>query len=467
MNDKQDILNSKLELVNRQSLSTMIAMLIVNLMISFTIEGSVKLNIWYWFLGLTVFSAFRFFYIYLYLSDESRNQKYSFYFKVYFFGSLVLGLFNAVLILFFFPADDVKQNFVVFVMAGLIAGSIVVFAPIKIFYYAYFFPSILAIIYSQYIDNSQESLFRTTMVSLFGIMMFVTCIRVSSLYNKSFTLRFENLGLIENLKTNYLEIAHQKEIIEYKNKEITDSINYAERILSSFLASKDLLSRNLNEYFILFSPKDIVSGDFYLASELSNGNFAIVTADSTGHGVPGAIMSLLNITALEKAIETEVSPDRILNQARTTIIERLKKDGSSEGGKDGMDCSIVSFNSNKNKIQIASANNAVWIIRNKQVIEVKADKMPVGKHDRQDIPFGLQEVDIQNGDVVYSLTDGFPDQFGGEKGKKFMRKNLKSLFLEIAHLPMTEQRQLLENTFEEWKGDMEQVDDVTIVGIRV
>ncbi|MEO8759374.1 MAG: two-component regulator propeller domain-containing protein [Bacteroidia bacterium] len=264
------------------------------------------------------------------------------------------------------------------------------------------------------------------------------------------------------------EITTQKHHIEEKHKEITDSINYAERIQRSFLATKELLDENLGEYFVLFKPKDVVSGDFYWAGKLKNNKFALVTADSTGHGVPGAIMSLLNITSLEKAIETLSEPAEILSHTRKTIIDRLKKDGSEYGGKDGMDCSLISFDFSKKQLNIACANNPVWIVKkNGEVVEVKPDKMPVGKHDRDNESFTSKMVDIETGDVVYGLTDGFPDQFGGEKGKKFMSKNLRDLLANNAQLPMPQQKELLEKTFSNWIGNLEQVDDVTVVGVRV
>lgn len=262
-------------------------------------------------------------------------------------------------------------------------------------------------------------------------------------------------------------VIHQKHLVEEKHKEITDSINYAERIQRSFLATTEHLNANLNEYFIFFKPKDVVSGDFYWSATLNNGLFALVTADSTGHGVPGAIMSLLNITSLEKAIETLTEPSDILNITRKTIIERLKKDGSEHGGKDGMDASLCVYDLKNRKLTIAAANNPVWIVRGKEVIEIKPDKMPIGKHDRDTIPFTQHEIDLQIGDVIYALTDGFPDQFGGPIGKKFMSKNLRELLATNAHLPMLQQKQLLEDTFAKWVGNMEQVDDVTLIGVRV
>jgi serine phosphatase RsbU (regulator of sigma subunit) len=289
------------------------------------------------------------------------------------------------------------------------------------------------------------------------------------LYNR-FKLTQKQKAIIE---VKEKETQFQKHIIEEKHKEITDSINYAERIQRSFLATKQMLDENLGEYFVLFKPKDVVSGDFYWSAKLNNGNFALATADSTGHGVPGAIMSLLNITSLEKAIETETSPDKILNATRKTIIDRLKKDGSEQGGKDGMDCSLISFDRKNKKLTVANANNPVWIIKRKgepsdpEVLEIKADKMPVGKHDRDQESFSLKTVDINDGDIVYALTDGFPDQFGGEKGKKFMSKNLRELVAKNYQLPMPEQKTLLEKAFKDWVGPLEQVDDVTIIGVKI
>jgi serine phosphatase RsbU (regulator of sigma subunit) len=286
------------------------------------------------------------------------------------------------------------------------------------------------------------------------------------------------------------ELKHEKEIVEEKHKEITDSINYAERIQRSFLASREMLDENLNlgvtssvrpladvprsdpGYFVFFQPKDVVSGDFYWASILKNGNFAFCCADSTGHGVPGAIMSIANIACLKEAVTKGYQkPDEILNETRKLVIEYLKNDGSTEGGKDGMDCSLLVLSQDKTQLTFASANNPVFIVTTKngvaELVEAKPDKMPVGKHDKDQEPFTLQTAQLQQGDVIYTLTDGFPDQFGGEKGKKYMIKNLKELFLSISHLPMIEQHDKLLEEFTNWKGENEQVDDVCIVGVRV
>ncbi|PJA07048.1 MAG: hypothetical protein COX70_08250, partial [Flavobacteriales bacterium CG_4_10_14_0_2_um_filter_32_8] len=310
-------------------------------------------------------------------------------------------------------------------------------------------------------------------------------------------LRAKAKELTEEVRKATKEITKQKDKVEEKHKEITDSINYAERIQRSFLATTEMLdkylgvtssadeggvSRSERNYFVFFRPKAVVSGDFYWAGELNNGNFAFICADSTGHGVPGAIMSILNISSLEKSIEKETEPHAILNTTRKIIIERLKKDGSVEGGKDGMDCSLLVINKDRTQLSFASANNPVFIVNPNRTecpvnslpfgegrggAEFKPDKMPVGKHDNDAESFTLHSTMLKKGDVIYALTDGFTDQFGGEKGKKYMIKNLKELLLKIAHLPMLEQEQKLAEEFDKWKGSNEQVDDVCIMGVRI
>ncbi|MGZ3932365.1 MAG: two-component regulator propeller domain-containing protein, partial [Bacteroidia bacterium] len=223
----------------------------------------------------------------------------------------------------------------------------------------------------------------------------------------------------------------QKQLVEEKHKEITDSINYAERIQRALLASKTLLDEYLRDYFILFKPKDVVSGDFYWASKQGSSGFILVTADSTGHGVPGAIMSILNMACLKESVSRGIErPDLILNETRRLVIENLANDGSETGGKDGMDASLLSFDFKNKRMYCAAANNPVWIARDGAFIEITPDRMPVGKHEKDRQSFTLHSFDLQAGDVVYTLTDGFADQFGGPNGKKFKYKQLQKLLLD-------------------------------------
>ena len=207
---------------------------------------------------------------------------------------------------------------------------------------------------------------------------------------------------------------------------------------------------------------------FYWAEKLDKNNFLLLAADSTGHGVPGAIMSILNITCIEQAVNEGLKdPGEILDHSRTNIIERLKKDGSAEGGKDGMDCSLLNFDFENNKLKFALAHNSLWLWRKGELQEFKADKMPVGKHDRQDTPFTSHEIEIQKGDSFYIFSDGYADQFGGEKGKKFKAANMKRLIGSIQDKGMKEQEAALSKAFEDWKGNLEQIDDVVVIGVRV
>ena len=272
----------------------------------------------------------------------------------------------------------------------------------------------------------------------------------------------------EIITAQKLEVELQRDIVEAKSKEITDSIFYARRIQRALLASDTLLGNHLPEYFVLHKPKDIVSGDFYWANVLSD-RFYLAVADCTGHGVPGAFMSLLNISFLNQAlIEKKIeSPDKILEQVRTQIITSLNPEGLGSETKDGMDAVVCMFDLKGMWLRFACANNPLWLIRNGVLKEFAADKMPVGMHHGEQKNFTLQTLGLRKGDLIYLFTDGYADQFGGEKGKKFKYRQLQSLLLQVSEQPMEEQKKLLEDALEQWRGKLEQVDDVLIMGIRV
>lgn len=260
----------------------------------------------------------------------------------------------------------------------------------------------------------------------------------------------------------------QKQIIEEKQKEILDSIHYAKRIQQAMLTSEDYIANHFQaETFILYQPKDIVSGDFYWALS-HHGRFYISAADCTGHGVPGAFMSLLNISFLNgNVIERGiVEPDKILNEQRREIIKALNPSGT-ENSKDGMDCVLCAFDLEKSNLKFALANNPLWLIRNQELLEYKADKMPVGKYDEHIKDFTLHSLELMKGDSIYLFTDGYADQFGGEKGKKFKYKHLKEILLSNVDKPMKEQKEILGRTINEWKGNLEQVDDILVIGVRI
>ena len=311
-----------------------------------------------------------------------------------------------------------------------------------------------------------------SLVVIFALVM-VNRIRVISRQKKIIERKREETQIQNEI------IRQQKNQVEEAHKEITDSINYAERIQRSLMASKTILDENLlvpltqgrqgaGDYFIYFNPKEKVSGDFYWTTKLIDKRFCLVAADSTGHGVPGAIMSMLNIASLEKAIaEKLTASDEILNFTRAKIIQTLANDGSPEGGKDGMDAVLLIFNQYKTEVEFSMANNPLWIIRGGEIMEFKPDKMPVGRHDKQNVPFTRHLERIEQGDLIYIFTDGYADQFGGESGKKFKYSSFKELLLTIAEKSMEEQKAILAKTFDNWRGNLEQVDDVCVIGIRV
>ncbi|MES2591161.1 MAG: tetratricopeptide repeat protein [Bacteroidota bacterium] len=259
------------------------------------------------------------------------------------------------------------------------------------------------------------------------------------------------------------------EDIKQKNKEITESISYAKRIQSSFLTSEKYIAQRLSDYFIFYNPRNIVSGDFYWLME-KKGYLYICTADCTGHGIPGAFMSLISMGILNEIIYSKEHlqhTDEILNELRRIIILAVNPEGSEEEGKDGMDAVLCRFNFQKMELEYSAANNSFYIIRNGELLVYKPDKMPVGKHIGLEKPFSKTTIALQKGDCVYTFSDGFADQFGGPNGKKFQSKRVKELLLAHCHKPMKIQREIIGKTIEEWQGTNEQVDDMLVIGIRV
>ena len=264
------------------------------------------------------------------------------------------------------------------------------------------------------------------------------------------------------------EIHLQKELVEEKNKEITDSINYAKRIQQNILTSDGYFKRHTTDFFILFKPKDIVSGDFYWALNHEN-KFIVMTADCTGHGVPGAMMSMMGINFLNEIVNEKhiSSPANILNHLRTDIIKALNPEGSLEEAKDGMDCCLCSFDFKNMKLIYSNANNDLYIIRNKELIISQVNKMPVGAGHYADTLFKEFEFSLQKNDLVITLTDGYADQFGGPKGKKYKYKQFENLLVENSHLPLNDLKLMLQADFDKWKGNLEQIDDVCVIGIKI
>lgn len=273
------------------------------------------------------------------------------------------------------------------------------------------------------------------------------------------------------------EIEEQKKMVEEKNHEITDSINYAKRIQEAILPPNAFIEQHLPQSFILYKPKDIVAGDFYWMEVIEQNNsklILIAAADCTGHGVPGALVSVVCSNALNRAVNefSLHSPGEILTKTRELVLETFAK--SESDVKDGMDISLLAIHYNAGeltKIIWSGANNPLWYTRSlneseTELAELKAHKQAIGKTENPS-PFPNHELNLKKRESVYLITDGFADQFGGEKGKKFKYKALSDLLIRTQHLSMFEQKKELEKVFDIWKGSLEQVDDVTIIGIRL
>ena len=319
--------------------------------------------------------------------------------------------------------------------------------------------------------------------------MFLVLILLIFIYRNYRQKRKANDMLKE--KNDLIEL--QKKHVEEKNKDITDSINYAKRIQLALLKEQKHVSAHLPEHFIFFMPKDIVAGDFYWAAE-KQGHLYLTAADCTGHGVPGAFLTMLGVAFLNEINSTNeiLTPAQILDKLRVRFITELSQTGKEGENKDGMDISLMRLNLKTYELQWAGANNPLWVMKSKSVssfepnnlpcrpagklqttngfipelIETKADKQPIG-FTLNPKPFTNHVFQLQKGDSFYLFTDGFADQFGGPSGKKFKYSQLKEKFAEINNLALEKQKELLGIEFETWKGEYEQLDDVCVIGVRV
>lgn len=322
---------------------------------------------------------------------------------------------------------------------------------------------------NQEIENARSTFIRNSLIS--GCIFILLIVAI--LFNRNKVKQKANNILAEKNKN----IEEQKEEIELKNgelalknKEITSSIVYAKNIQNAILPPDNKVQKLLPDSFVLYKPKDIVSGDFYWLEEWGN-RVLVAAADCTGHGVPGAFMSIVGNNLLQQAISVYglSKPFLILNNLNKNISKMLNQSAETIiSVKDGMDIALLSIDKTNKQLEFAGAFNPLWIIRNKQLIEIKADKHPVGAFIYEELKqFTPQYFETKPGDILYIFTDGYADQFGGPKGKKYKYKSLQELLISINELPMSKQKEILNSTIEEWKGNLEQVDDILIIGIRI
>jgi serine phosphatase RsbU (regulator of sigma subunit)/ligand-binding sensor domain-containing protein len=281
-------------------------------------------------------------------------------------------------------------------------------------------------------------------------------------------IRKEKELLEEKVELRTAELKERTNELAEKNQDIMDSIEYAKKIQSAILPNEELLNSKWEDYFVFFLPKDVVSGDFYWFGE--RGSWKIITAaDCTGHGVPGALMSMIGANLLHKIVDEkgEYDPGKILTELNVGVQKALKQGTGAQETNDGMDISLCAYNEDEAKLIWAGAYNPLFLIRDGELIKYKANKYPIGgSHMEMDRVYDSHVIDVKSGDRIYMFSDGFPDQFGGPKMKKYMGKRFQKFLLDIHNKPMPEQKQLILNEFKSWKGDLEQIDDVCIVGVR-
>jgi serine phosphatase RsbU (regulator of sigma subunit) len=287
---------------------------------------------------------------------------------------------------------------------------------------------------------------------------------------KEANIKLEEKNRIISLQKDEIETQRdlaeaQRDQIAYQKKHITDSIMYAKRIQTALIPSLELFSDKL-EHFVLYKPLAIVSGDFYWVSTLGNKQI-IIAADCTGHGVPGAFMSMLGVTMLNEIVNGKkiIMPDKIIEELRQGVIRSLNQAVDQDTVKDGMDISVCLVDFDENTLWFSGANNPLYLVRGGELLHYRADKMPVAIHYKMQA-FTLHKIDLLKGDAFYIFSDGYADQFGGPKQKKFMSNQLKETLVAMAGMPMLKQGERLNEIFEEWRGDSSQVDDVTLIGVR-
>lgn len=414
--------------------------------------------------------------------------------EIYEFIPFVLGMIGLVLIDFYFISVgkiefgkhfasflvmlclsffvlNIGDTFSEALFIPFVAAPLVIFKSKKIAYIYLILVLILLVVlktaqqyYTPIIELSEQQfiIFKTMNVGISVIMTFIL----------TFNFKLEN-------EMHQLKLVEVNEIVSEKNKEIIDSINYAKKIQQAYMPDQDLFYKIFNNAFLLYKPKDIVSGDFYWFYSPEKRKILLAVADCTGHGVPGALMSVICCNALnEVAVSGNIQkPAEILNQTRN-IVKRNLKSSDQSGQKDGMDISLCLLDfSDENNVQMewSGANNPIWILQanTNDIREIKGNKQPIGFH-AQEHDFTNHQIQLSKGDTIYLFSDGYSDQFGGENlpegrmgGKKFKDKNLQAFLSQIKNENMNNQKELLIDKFDSWKGGLEQIDDVCIIGVRI
>jgi serine phosphatase RsbU (regulator of sigma subunit) len=310
---------------------------------------------------------------------------------------------------------------------------------------------------------------------LAGTVSLLIILLAIGLYRRNIFIRKTNVKISaqrDEIESQRDLLEKNRDLVVFQKNEIIESINYAQRIQAAMLPPKSYFSKLLKDHFVLYKPRDIVSGDFYWIKQVKQ-HIVLAVADCTGHGVPGAFMSMLGMSNLNEIVQRReiTQANQVLDELRMQVKNSLRQEGKRGESKDGIEMALCAMDLETLKMQYAGANIPLYVIKKvngrSELIEMKPDRMPLGYYHNEDASFVNQEIQLEKGDVFYVFSDGFIDQKGGEEEKKFLSKNFKKLLIEISDLAMQDQKKVLQRTFADWIGDRDQIDDLLVVGVRV
>ena len=479
-----DLFIEKVKYQYNGSLFSMLVLVIVILMMPYALGKEQDDPMWAWFYAYLGVATFRYSSILLSRKIGINVSNVRIWSYIYNTGCFFIGLLHVYLVLFLYPETLDRQNFILFILQGITAVALTVYSSVIVTYYLMFVPTMGALLYYYFSHDSWSYQIIGLIMSIYSLAIIITEIYVRRNISRSLLYGLENKSLIDEHAVQNEKITKQKDHAEEIHKEIREGINFAFVIQENLMP--DLLSygKGFTDIFNIYIPRDIVSGDFYWVHNEEDFKLLAVS-DCTGHGVPGAMVSVVGINGLNTCVVKEelTKPAEILNFLRGFVLDRF----NNEEGEllDGMDISLIKVLKD-NSIEYAGANNPLWIIRfgNEEMrinneaaapnmtveeyhlFEVKADKQPVGMYPVMD-DFTNYNIQTKKGDRIYMMSDGFVDQFGGENGKKFKSKNLKKLLLNIQQADIENQQKLIHSKLYEWQGTYDQVDDISLTGIQL
>ena len=469
-------------LINKFRISVLIFISIADFLVLFVVDKSIIPNtvkIGIYELGLTIFALISVSIIQFFAKRKKHYAFLKFYTVTYdlvltfAFGYLLLVVFDMP-----FPITKISFGllltifFIFFNMLSIlrIGKKIIIYSGVltlvlNIILLSLAHSPLMPIVYTSFFVVAFTVY--NTWVSKYIINFLTVNKQLSSANIKIKQINTDILQQNEEISAQRDEIETQKQKLEISHEKIISSVNYAKRIQTAMLPTEELFNKYFAEYIILFKPKDIVSGDFYWAKKVNN-ILVIAAADCTGHGVPGAFVSMLGMSLLNEIIinSKNITAGQVLNDLRTSIKTSLKQQNKDSASKDGLDIALCVINFDTNELQFAGAYNPLYIIRNNELIELKADRQPIAIHIKEK-DFTNHKFNLQKEDLLYMFSDGYIDQFNGKTNEKFKTKRFKKLLTDNANKSLTKQKQILEQNLIQWQGNAKQLDDIVIIGTKI